>query len=165
MKKDDKKLDPNIRLKENAVLEEKIKELENGWRRTQADFENYRKRTEEMKLDWIKEANLEMIVKILPVIDNFERANQYVPDDLKNHDWVKGVQLIEKHLNDILTVTGLQKIPAKSGDEFDPNIHEAISSEENKEIKPNHIIAVTEPGYKLGTQIIRPVKVRVSKGK
>jgi molecular chaperone GrpE len=74
------------------------------------------------------------------------------------------VQLIEKHLNDILMQIGLQKIAVKPGDEFDPNIHEAISSEENPQIKPDHIIEVVETGYKLGTQVIRPAKVRVSKG-
>lgn len=147
------------------LLEKKISELESGWKRTQADFDNYRKRTEDIKSQWIEEANLELIMKILPVVDNFERANQYVPDDLKNHDWVKGVQLIEKHLNDILTQVGLQKIFVKPGDEFDVNIHEAISSEPNSQIKPNHIIEAVETGYKLGNQVIRPVKVRVSKEK
>jgi molecular chaperone GrpE len=68
-------------------------------------------------------------------------------------------------LNDILTSTGLQKIAVKSGDEFDPNIHEAISSEENDKFKDNYIIDVTETGYKFGTQVVRPAKVRVSKGK
>jgi molecular chaperone GrpE len=62
---------------ETLELKNRISELENGWKRTQADFENYRKRTEESKPRWIEEANLEMIVKILPVIDNFERANQF----------------------------------------------------------------------------------------
>lgn len=158
MKKPDQKQN-----KELEELKSRIKELENGWKRTQADFENYRRRTEESKKQWIEEANLELIMKLLPVIDNFERANQYVPDNFKNHDWVKGVQLIEKHLNDILTSTGLQKIVVKSGDEFDPNIHEAVSLEPNDKIKSNHIIEVTETGYKLGTQVIRPAKVRVSK--
>jgi molecular chaperone GrpE len=160
MNKDKKHVEEEI-----LELRNRISELENGWKRTQADFENYRKRTEESKPRWIEEANLEMIVKILPVIDNFERANQYIPENLKNHDWVRGIQLIEKHLNDILASTGLQKIAVKSGDEFDPNIHEAISSEENPQIKPDHIIEVVETGYKLGSQVIRPAKVRVSKGK
>jgi molecular chaperone GrpE len=159
MKKDDK---DNSKIE---LLENKISELENGWKRTQADFDNYRKRTEDIKSQWIEEANLELIMKILPVVDNFERANQYVPENLKDHDWVKGVQLIEKHLSDILTEIGLQKIIVEPNYEFDPNIHEAISSEPNNQIKNNHIIEVLETGYKLGTQVIRPAKVRVSKGK
>jgi len=162
MRKPDKQ--NNREQKEIEGLKIKIMELENGWKRTQADFENFQKRNDEMKSRWAEEANLELIVKILPVIDNFERANLYIPDNLKGNDWVKGVQLIEKHLNDILTQIGLQKIAAKSGDEFDPNIHEAVSSESNDHFKPNHIIAITETGYKLGSQIIRPTKVRVSKG-
>jgi len=148
---------------EISDLKKKCQELESGWRRTQADFENYRKRTEDSKKQWIEEANLELIVKILPVVDNFERANQYIPDNLKGHDWVKGVELIEKHLNDILVQIGLQKITVNPGDEFDPNIHEAVSCEENSQIKPDHIIDVAETGYKLGSQVIRPAKVRVAK--
>ena len=158
MKKDQNKLNKQI-----EELTAQINELKTGWQRTQADFDNYRKRTEEAKKQWIEEANLELIMKLLPVIDNFHLANQYVPDNLKENDWVKGVQLVEKHLNDVLAETGLQKIPAASGDEFDPNIHEAISSEETKSVKPNHIITVTETGYKLGSQVIRPARVRVSK--
>jgi len=149
--------------KEISDLKTKCQELESGWRRTQADFENYRKRTEYLKKQWIEEANLELIVKILPVVDNFERANQYIPDNLKGHDWIKGIGLIEKHLSDILVQIGLQKIAVGAGDEFDPNIHEAVSCEENNQTKSDHIIEVVETGYKLGSQIIRPAKVRVSK--
>jgi len=144
-------------------LKKEIENLKTGWMRTQADFENYRKKTELLKADWICQANLDLILKLLPIIDNFKRASTHVPENLKNNDWTKGIGLIEKQMQDVLNQEGLTQIDTKPGNEFDPNIHEAVSCEKNDKIKPDHIIDVIEIGYKLGSQIIRPAKVRVSK--
>lgn len=158
MKKQD-----NKQSKEIEKLRVKIQELETGWKRTQADFDNYRKRTEQMKSEWNCQANLELILKLLPVLDNFQLAAQHTPDNLKENEWIKGVEMIEKHLEDILTQEGLSKIDVKPGGQFDPYLHEAISHEENKNFKSDQIIDVIETGYKLADKIIRPAKVRVAK--
>lgn len=165
MKKEDKQVEKRAKSdhKEIKELEEKIRQLKNGWQRTQADFENYQKKMESMREEWISGANLDLIMKILPILDNFRRAALHVPENLQNSEWVKGVQMIEKHLEDILTQEGLTKIETKAGEQFDPNFHEAISHEENKEFKSEQIIAIAETGYKLGDKVIKPSKVRVAK--
>lgn len=153
----------NTSNKEIEQLNNRIKELEEGWKRSQADFENYRKRNEQDRINLFATANLDLIMKILPVMDNFRRSAQHVPEDIKDKDWTKGIELIEKHLESILTQEGLTKIETKTGDNFDPMIHEAISHEENKDFKSDQIIAVVDEGYKLGGKILRPAKVRVVK--
>jgi len=158
-----KKIDP----KEHKIqeLETKVRELTSGWQRTQADFENYRKRMESLKIDWISSANTDLILKILPIMDNFRLANLHTPENLKNDAWTEGIRQIEKQLENIFIQEGLTKIPTKPGDVFDHNFHEAISYEPNDKFRENQIIQVIEEGYKFNDKVLRPVKVRVSKGK
>ncbi len=140
-------------------LKAKIKELEDGWKRTQADFENYRKRSEAERGEILNLMKADFIAKITPVLDNFRRAFLHAPDD----DFARGVKQIEKQLEDILVAEGLQKIPAKTGDKFDCNLHEAISCEPNKKIPADHILSEVESGWTFQGQVIKPAKVRVSK--
>lgn len=139
----------------------KIKELEEGWKRTQADFDNYKKRAEENRGEILNFLKADFLTKITPVLDNFRRAFEHSPND----DFASGVKQIEKQLEDILISEGLEKIPANPGDKFDCNLHEAISCEPNDSITTDCIIAETESGWKFGDRVIKPTKVRVSKGK
>ncbi len=140
---------------------DKIKELEDGWKRTQADFENYRKRVEAERGEILEMMRADFLTKITPVLDNFRRAFAHAPEDA----FARGVKQIEKQLEDILVSEGLQKIPADTGSKFDPNIHEAITHEPNKKIPLDHIIAELESGWMYNNRVIKPAKVRVSKGK
>lgn len=142
-------------------FESRIKELEDGWKRTQADFENYKKREAENRGEVLNMIKTDFFSKITPVLDNFRRAFEHSPDD----NFSQGVKQIEKQLEDILISEGLEKIPADYGDKFNCNLHEAISCEENKKIPADHIIAEVESGWKFEDRVIKPVKVRVSKGK
>ena len=153
-----KKNDPSRR---GETEVDKIKDLEQSLLRAQADFDNYRKRTEAQKLEMVNFAKADFMAKITPVLDNFRRAFSHL--DI-NDPKIAGVKQIEKQLEDILTAEGLEKIPAESGTKFDPNIHEAISFEENK-IKPDHIISELESGWMFNGKVLKPAKVRVSKGK
>lgn len=146
-------------------LENKIKELENGWKRAQADFENYRKRTEEERGEILELMKADFIAKITPVLDNFSRAFEHASHQVKDSPFGSGIKQIEKQLEDILISEGLQKIPANAGTKFDPSIHEAISHEPNKDIPVNHIIAEVESGWMFKDRVVKPAKVRVSKGK
>ena len=146
-------------------LQKKIQELETGWQRTQADFENYRKRIEQEKLADLSLTKAEFMTKITPVLDNFRRAFEQAPHHKTKAQWFSGLKQIEKQLEDILVSEGLQKIPAGPGDKFDCNLHEAISCELNKKIPADHIIAETESGWMFDDKIIKPAKVRVSRGK
>lgn len=144
-------------------LNDRIGELEIGWKRTQADFDNYRKRIEQEKIEWKKFANLDLILNILPILDNFERASKHVPTELKDNNWVQGVSFIENSLEEVLKSQGLEKINVHIGDKFDPNTSEAINCEPQKGFKTDQIFEVIESGYKLGDRVIKPVKVKVCK--
>ncbi len=141
-------------------LQTKIKELEENWKRTQADFDNFQKRTEEDRGEVLSIMKADFLTKITPVLDNFRRAFEHAPDD----DFARGVKQIEKQLEDILISEGLEKIPANTGDKFNCNLHEAVSCEKNKTIPADHIVAETESGWMFSDRVIKPAKVRVSKG-
>ena len=149
------------RIKKIDKTKLKIKELEEGWKRTQADFENYRKRTEEQRGEILMMIKADFLAKITPVLDNFRRAFEHSPDD----EFARGVKQIEKQLEDILTSEGLKKIPAEAGMKFNPESHEAISCEPNRKMPADHIIAEIESGWMFEGKVIKPTKVRVSKGK
>lgn len=152
------KKDQNLKTKE---LSSKVKELEKGWRRTQADFENYKKRNEDQRGEALNLMKADFVAKITPVLDNFRRAFAHAPDD----NFAKGVKQIEKQLEDILISEGLEKILVKENGKFDCNLHEAISCEENKNIAADYIIAEAESGWMFNNRVIKPAKVRVSRGK
>lgn len=137
----------------------KIQELKEGWQRTQADFDNYQKRTEAEKLENLAFAKTEFMIKITPVLDNFRRAFEHAPDD----DFAKGVKQIEKQLEDILQSEGLERIDTRGA--FNPAFHEAITCEINKDVPADHIIAEMESGWMFGDRVLKPAKVRVSREK
>lgn len=156
MKKE--KTNPQIR-----ALEEKIAELTAGWQRSQADFENYKKRTAQEKIDLSNNSNANLIYDILPVLDNFQLAAKHVPENLKDDNWAMGIKQIEKQLEDVLASEGLEKIET-IGTKFDPNFHEAMEHVESD--KPeDEIIEEILSGYKFKESILRPAKVKVSSGK
>ncbi|AKM82436.1 TPA: nucleotide exchange factor GrpE [Candidatus Berkelbacteria bacterium] len=162
MTKKNLKNDPKDQKDNN--LEEKIIELENGWKRTQADFDNYVKRSEDQKLNIIKAANTDLMMEIVPVLDNFRRAFLHAPNSPAGEDnFTLGIKQIEKQLEEILTAEGLKKIET-TGELFNPAKHEAISYEEN-ELPADSIIAEAESGWEFNGKVLKPAKVRVSKGK
>lgn len=148
-----------IKAKEYLELEDSL----NGWRRCQADFENYKKRQAQSQKEMIEYSNLNLIVEILPVIDNFRASTEHVPEKEQNNPWVTGIMYIQKQLEDVLKNHGIEELEVKVGDEFNPAFHEAI---EDKECKPgkeckNKVKKVVQRGYKLGTRVIRPARVIV----
>lgn len=143
-------------------LEQKIQELEAGWKRTAADFDNFRKRAEEQKNQALVQEKAEFLTKITPVLDNFRRAFEHMPADQKETEWTQGVKQIEKQLEDILAAEGLSRIPTQ-GQKFDPNLHEAVSYEPNK-LPEDTIIEELESGWQVNERVIKPAKVRVSRG-
>jgi molecular chaperone GrpE len=101
----------------------------------------------------------DIIRKILPALDDLERALQNRPSD--SGAWVSGIELIQKKLVSILETEGVKKIEAQ-GAAFDPNFHEAISHESVDGFESGHVIAVVQNGYMLGERVIRPALVRVA---
>ena len=104
----------------------------------------------------------DVLLEILPVLDNFQLAAKHIPVEIENDNWVSGIKQIEKQLESILTSVGLEKIPT-IGNQFDHNLHEAIESISSE--KPeSEIVEEIQSGYKLNSNVIRPAKVKVSAG-
>jgi len=139
--------------------EEKAAENLDGWQRTQADFQNYRKRTERDNELMYVSMKGDIVRKILPILDDLERALQNRPSD--SGPWISGIELIHKKLLSILEAEGVKRIEAE-GQPFDPNFHEALSHEPAEGIESGHVIAVSQNGYVLGERVIRPALVRVA---
>jgi molecular chaperone GrpE len=152
-----------MKKKEIEQLEQKIGELTAGWQRTQADFVNYKKQVEFDRSKLIKSSNQDLIMSLLPVLDNFQLAAKHIPAELNENNWAVGVKQIEKQLEAVMADEGLQKIESL-GQQFDHNLHEAI--EHIPSDKPeNEIVEEILSGYKYHDEVIRPAKVKVSSGK
>lgn len=137
-----------------------IIDLTEDLQRLRADFENYRKRVESEKATVGTLTKAATILKLLPVIDNIERATHHIPAELAENQWAKGVASLVKSLEKSLAELGLTRIEATAGTPFDPNRHEAIVMEEGE---GDHEVVSEElrAGYVLGDQVIRPSMVKV----
>jgi molecular chaperone GrpE len=142
-------------------LEKEFDELKSLLQRTQADFVNYRHRNEEDKQNFVKFAAADVIEQILPVMDNFQMAAKHTPENLAQDNWVKGIQAIEKQLEQILQANGLEKVET-IGHQFNPNVHEAIGQSPDSDKENNEIISEEAPGYMLNGKLLRPAKVIVN---
>jgi len=146
-----------------ALVEEKEKAeryLAN-WQRAQADFVNYKRRVEQEKRETVEFANSGLILALLAVADDFDRAFASLPSRLSKSSWVEGIKLVYSKFRSILAAQGLTEIDAK-GKPFDPHLHEAVSSQDGDE---DMVIEEIQRGYKLKDRVLRPSKVIVGKGK
>jgi len=146
--------------KRETELEQHLGELTADLQRVQADFINYRARMEEDKARTIQGAKAATIMKLLPVIDNIERAVGHVPADLADNQWAKGVSALAKNLEKSLSDLGLVRIEAV-GRPFDPNLHEAISAEGEGEYEI--VSDELRAGYTLDGQVVRHSLVKVTR--
>ncbi len=133
-----------------------------GWQRTQAEFSNYRKRQEAEFLQRVQMNNAVLIARILPVLDDLERAVQTVPPGLQILTWVDGIFLIKRKLEAILEMEGVRPIET-AGKSFDPLYHEAVTYEEASGYEEGQIIGEVQRGYMLGDRMLRPALVRVAR--
>lgn len=145
---------------QSAVEETDYKLL---WQRVLADQENGRRRLEQDKEQFARFALEGFISELLPVVDNFYRATDHIPQEQQSEGWVAGVLYIQKQLLDALEKRGVSEIPAKEGGAFDPNQHEAIGTEASDTVPEDHIIAIKNKGYMLHDRVLRPTQVIVSK--
>jgi molecular chaperone GrpE len=146
-----------------ALGEEKAKAEDYlaNWQRAQADFINYKRRVEQERNETVKFANAALILDLLPVLDDLERALDNITSKLAGLTWVDGIGLIYRKLQAILEVHGLTEIEAL-GQPFDPNLHEAVLYAEGEEGK---VVEELQKGYKLHDRVLRPTMVKVGKGK
>ena len=152
----------NIEALKQALEEEKKKAETNlaNWQRAQADFINYKRRSEQEKEEIGKFANTVLMLNLLPILDDLERAFTSIPADLTRLTWVDGIRLIEQKLQASLEAQGLSQIKAL-GEPFDPKFHEAVMHGKGKE---GMVIEELQKGYKLHDRVIRPTMVVVGNG-
>jgi len=145
-----------------ALAEEKARAEDYlaSWQRAQADFINYKRRTEQEREEFGKFANAMLMLNLLPILDDLERALASVPSKLAKLSWVEGMRLIERKLWASLEAQGLSQIKAV-GEPFDPNLHEAAMQGKGKE---GIVVEELQKGYKLHDRVIRPAKVVVGNG-
>ena len=149
--------------KKQEELEAQVNELTQDLQRVRADFENYRKRVEQEKEMARASGKVGAIMKLLPVIDNIERAISHTPEDLKENKWALGVAGLVKNLEKSLESLNLTRIKASVGTKFDPELHEAIQFDEEAEGEQEVIAEELQPGYKLGDDVIRHSMVKVTR--
>lgn len=140
----------------------KADEYLDQWRRSVAEFSNFRKRMERDRQEFQKAATADFLKRLLPVVDDMERAFAHLPAELAGHEWVIGMQMVYQKLVDLLYQEGLQPIEAEDG-QFDPFSHEAVSYEESADHEDGAIIDVVRRGYRFGERVLRPAQVRVAR--
>ncbi len=148
-----------------AQLEEekaKADKYLSNWQRAEADLANFRRRSEQERADLARFGNANLIRKILPVLDDFERAISSIPEDDQSLAWVDGIKLIDRKLRTILEQEGVSNIEAV-GREFDPHFHEAVMHE-GGEGDTDMVVQELQKGYRLHDKVLRPAMVKVGRG-
>jgi molecular chaperone GrpE len=148
---------------ETQLSEAKAKAAEylDGWQRARADFINYKKRSEQERADAYQTAATETLRKLLPVIDDFDRALSNVPSEKADDDVIKGFNLIHRKMVTLLESSGI-KVINPVGEVFNPAYHEAIGQDESSDLPSGHITVVLQKGYLHGDKVLRPALVRVA---
>lgn len=132
-----------------------------GWQRARAEFANYKKRVERERTEVFQRASLDTLKTLLPVIDDFDRAFDNIPEEINDNPWIGGVSMILRKFENVLEKYEIEVInPA--GEPFDPNLHEAVGTEDSDEVESGHVTVTLQKGYKSGNQILRPALVRVA---
>lgn len=147
--------------KELDALTEENKKLTDRMLRLQAEYENYKRRTEKEKIAERKYKAQDLAVELLPIIDNFERALQTEVSE-ENKSFLEGMQMIYQQLQTALESQGIEKIDAVNK-EFDPNMHHAVMQVEEEDMESNIVVEELQTGYMLKDKVIRPAMVKVNK--
>jgi len=144
------------------VLQDEIDQMNDRYLRLSAEYQNYRKRVEKEKSEIFKFANEKLLVEMLPIMDNFERALSMVDCSDEDNKVLDGINMIKKSLDDFFNKNGIKKMDVM-GENFDPDKHHAVLSEEKEGCDSDIVIDVLQAGYDLNNKIIRPAMVKVSK--
>lgn len=148
---------------EIEALKTEIEEQKDGWLRTRADFDNYKKRVQRDAARSYQDAMSSVLKIFLNAADDLERALKNKPGSNEVASWINGIELIHQKLINQMKNQGIERMDVQQGDEFDPNIHEAITQEDHPDFEEGQIIEVIQPGYRISDRIIRPAMVRVAR--
>lgn len=142
---------------ELETINQELSQMKEVAQRAMADLQNYKRKAEEERSSLLQMGQVQVITDLMPVIDNFARALQHIPEELAANNWTQGILHIEKQLQQILSDIGITEIPA-IGQTVDPTLHEVISTTEGEK---DIIISEVEKGYTFKGKLIRPSKVIV----
>lgn len=148
------------------VAKKYVENLESlsGWRRTLADFDNYKKRTLEREREFNQYATEKVIAEMLPVLNNFHSATDHIPETDQNNPWVMGIMYIQKQMEKVFEDNGVTEIEVKIGDDFKPEFMEAIKNDKNEtedSAKTLKVVKIVQKGYKIKEKVISPARVVV----
>jgi len=159
-------------IKKELNIEELKKQLEEcrklkdeylaGWQRERAELLNYKKEEMERIGEILKYADVGLVLKVLPILDNFEMAEKNLPENLKNDENVKGILQIKNQILDFLKSQEVEEIKS-IGEKFDPNFMEVVEVIETKDKESGIVVEETQKGYKINGRLLRPAKVKVTK--
>ncbi|HEY5641202.1 MAG TPA: nucleotide exchange factor GrpE [Dehalococcoidia bacterium] len=152
---------------QDMTIEERVKKAEedtqrylDNWRRAEADLQNVKRRTEQERAETLRYASTSLIINLLPIVDDFERAFGSLDSHIAGMTWFDGVHLIYRKLIALLESAGVQPVKAE-GETFDPRFHEAVAHAEGEE---NKVISEVQRGYLLHDRVLRPAMVVVGNG-
>jgi molecular chaperone GrpE len=140
--------------------QEKAQSYHQGWQRAAADYQNLKRRMEQERSELGRLANASLVINLLPLVDDLDRALRTVDTKLAGLTWIDGVWLIYRKFQALLENVGVKEIPAE-GLPFDPKVHEAISEAPGEE---GQVVSVVQKGYSLGERVVRPAMVIVGTG-
>lgn len=146
-------------MNDDITPEEQLAQMTEMAKRTMADFQNFKRRTEEERGELQVYANMKLLQAIFPAIDNLARAFEHIPEDLKENEWVKGIQATESNLLSALENLGLESIQ-ETGVPVDPNIHEVLLEGDGP---AGQVTQILEKGFSFKGKTVRPAKVQVGK--
>ncbi|MDA2920604.1 nucleotide exchange factor GrpE [Desulfobacterota bacterium AH_259_B03_O07] len=164
LSEDDYSSGPKSLEEEFEKIDKEYNELNEQYLRLAAEFENYKKRVTKEKADLIAYGNEELIKSLLGVLDNLERAVEHSESNKDSEPIIEGIKLVQKQFLVCLEKFGAKSIEVRKGDEFDPNLHQAVEREKSNEVKLGFILSEMLKGYTLKERLLRPALVSVSEG-
>ena len=147
---------------EMAEIQKKAEEHLAGWQRARADYSNLKKDFAKREVEIVGFAKAMFMAEALPIYSHFKLALKHIPEDQRQLEWVKGIELIGKQFQDFLKRHKIEEIKTV-GEKFDHNLHEAVAHEEKNGYEPETIFEEVSPGYLLDGKVIMPAKVKVAK--
>lgn len=134
---------------------------EDGWQRARAEFANYKKRTAKEQSSAFQRGQLDALVSLLAIVDDFDRAFESVPEALAEDAWIDGVAMIQRKFAGVLEQYEVEAIDP-TGEPFDPTLHQAIGAEDSDEVESGHVSATLQKGYRAGDTVLRLALVKVA---
>ncbi|MCY3916394.1 MAG: nucleotide exchange factor GrpE [Chloroflexi bacterium] len=141
--------------------QKEAKTNEDGWQRARAEFANFKKRTAKEQSSAFQRGQLDALISLLNIIDDFDRAFESVPEAISEDPWIGGVSMIQRKFTSLLEHYEVEAIDPTGGP-FDPNLHQAIGAEDSDEVESGHVIETLQKGYRAGEQVLRLALVKVA---